>query len=48
MQTVIDSASNKDTTDLGVAANVRKMFVAIQAAVKGNPATAAKPAAEPF
>ena len=48
MQKVIDGASNKDTTDLDVAEAVTKMFVAIQAAVKGNPATAAKPAAEPF
>jgi hypothetical protein len=46
MQTVIDAAGNKDTTDLDVADAVRKMFIAIQAAVKGGAATAAKPAAD--
>jgi hypothetical protein len=48
MQTVIDGAGNKDTTDLDVADTVRKMSIAIQAAVKGSTATAAKPAAEPL
>jgi hypothetical protein len=43
MQAVIDAAGNKDTTDLDVAEKVRKMFDAIQAAVKGGAATAAKP-----
>ena len=48
MQTLIDAASNKDTTDLDVAEKAVKMFDAIQATAKGGTATAAKPAAEAF